>query len=187
MRVIAGMAKGRRLKGLPTRAHRGSSVGVRPSSDLTRGAIFSVLMSMEVDLTRVLDLYAGSGSLGIEALSRGGGWCDFVERNPALCSVIRENLRSTGFEDRSNVHPLPAERVAERLKGPYTLVLADPPYADAEAAAVMQSLAASQLVTPGETIFVLEHAAREEPSGAIGPFSIANTRRHGDSAISVYR
>lgn len=187
MRVIAGMAKGRRLKGPPTRSHRRNSPGVRPSSDLTRGAIFSVLMSMEVDLTRVLDLYAGSGALGIEALSRGAGWCDFVERNPALCSVIRENLRATGFEQSAHVYPLAAARATESLEGPYTLVLADPPYADADAAAVLQSLADSSLVAAGKTVLVLEHAARDAPLGSLGTFSIASTRRHGDSAVSVYR
>jgi 16S rRNA (guanine966-N2)-methyltransferase len=142
---------------------------------------------MNADLTRVLDLYAGSGALGIEALSRGAGWCDFVERDPALCALIRENLRSTGFEDRSHVHAVPAERGAERLTGSYTLVLADPPYQDADAAGVLQSLADSGLVAAGQSVIVLEHGAKEEADSSMGPFSIASTRRHGDSAVTIYR
>src|SRR3990172_6608743 len=103
MRVIAGRAKGHRLAGPPSRA-------TRPTSDLVRGAIFSALGSLGADLSRVLDLYAGSGALGIEALSRGAGWCDFVERDPAACAVIRENLRATGFDGQARVYCLSVER-----------------------------------------------------------------------------
>src|SRR3990172_11079102 len=105
MRVIAGTAKGRRLKG-----PRGRSARTRLSSDLVRGAIFSALASMAADMSRVLDLYAGSGALGIEALSRGTGWCDFVERDPAACAVIRENLPATAFQEQARGHCLSVER-----------------------------------------------------------------------------
>lgn len=179
--MIAGSAGGRRLKA-PDRSGR-----TRPSSDLMRGAIFSALASLAADLSRVLDLYAGSGALGIEALSRGGGWCDFVERDPAACAVIRENLRLTGFEAQGRVHCTAAQKALDRLAGPYTLVLADPPYADEAAAAVLQALAASPLVAPGRTVIVLEHSARQEPAGSLGQFSLLKARRHGDSAVSMYR
>jgi 16S rRNA (guanine966-N2)-methyltransferase len=152
-----------------------------------RGAIFSALISLEADFSRVLDIYAGSGALGIEALSRGAEWCDFVERDPATCTVIRENLRLTGFEDRAAVHCVAAERVFSRLSGPYTLVLADPPYADARAASVFEDLLSSPLVDPGRTIFVFEHGARSESAAVVGPLALLNSRRHGDSAVSIYR
>ncbi len=182
MRVIAGRAKGRRLKG-----PRDRSGHIRPSSDLVRGAVFSALASIGADLARVLDLYAGSGALGIEALSRGAGWCDFVERDPRACAVIRENLGLTGFAEAAKVYCLAAERSVERLEGPYTLVLADPPYADAGAPAVLESLASSQLVEAGRTVIVLEHSAREEPAASLGEFGLVSVRRHGDSAVSIYR
>lgn len=182
MRVIAGSAKGRRLKGPRDRSGR-----TRPSSDLVRGAVFSALASMGADLSRVLDLYAGSGALGIEALSRGAGWCDFVERDPGACAVIRDNLALTGFADAARVFCLPASRAPEQLEGSYTLVLADPPYADAGAQAVLESLAASGLVDLGRTVIVLEHSAREESRGSLGRFSLSSVRRHGDSAVSIYR
>jgi 16S rRNA (guanine966-N2)-methyltransferase len=181
MRVIAGSAKGRRLKG-----PRGRSGATRPSSDLVRGAVFSALASMGADLSRVLDLYAGSGALGIEALSRGAESCDFVERDPAACAVIKENLNATGFADRCQVHCAAAARALSRLQGPYTLVLADPPYDDREAALLLADLANSDLIQEG-AILVLEHSAREEPSGALGKLSLASVRRHGDSAVSIYR
>ena len=179
MRVIAGEAKGHRLAGPPSRA-------TRPTSDLVRGAIFSALESMGVELTRVLDLYAGSGALGIEALSRGGEWCDFVEKDARTCASIRENLAKTRFDGRAKVHCAPVERVLARLTGPYTLVLADPPYAQ-EAAPPLERLVESGLAEAGRTVLVLEHSSREEGPGRLGGLSQVKTLRHGDSAVSIYR
>jgi 16S rRNA (guanine966-N2)-methyltransferase len=180
MRVIAGSAKGRRLKGPGDRTGR-----TRPTSDLLRGAMFDALASLGADLSRVLDLYAGSGALGIEALSRGAEHCDFVERDPAACAVIRDNLRLTGFEDRARVLRLPVERAMPKLDGPYTLILADPPYADGGALPLLREIAVSSLVN-ADTVLVLEHSAREEPGADIGSLSLINSRRHGDSAVSIY-
>ncbi len=180
MRVIAGKAKGQRLQGPPSRA-------TRPTSDLGRGAIFSALGSLGADLSRVLDLYAGSGALGIEALSRGAAWCDFVERSPAACAVLRRNLASTGFAGQARVYCTTAQRALKRLTGPYTLVLADPPYADATALAVLEELATSNLVELGKTVLVLEHSARQGALARIGWWKLASSRRHGDTAISIYR
>ncbi|HEV8573234.1 MAG TPA: 16S rRNA (guanine(966)-N(2))-methyltransferase RsmD [Dehalococcoidia bacterium] len=187
MRVIAGTARGRRLKSPSARPRERGHNAVRPSSDLIRGAIFSALQSLGVRLTSVLDLYAGSGALGIEALSRGAESCDFIERDRAACAVIRENLRLTGFDERARVHCLSAEQATARLEGVFSLVLADPPYADSNAASVLAAVSASSLVEPGNTIIVLEHSARAEPAAALGPFALANSRRHGDSAVSIYR
>src|SRR3989304_5000235 len=100
MRIIAGSAKGRRLRGPP-------GASTRPTSDL------------EADLSRVLDLYAGTGALGIEALSRGAEWCDFVERDRASCEVIRENLAHTGLAEKAKVLCWPVEKAEGRLSGPY--------------------------------------------------------------------
>jgi 16S rRNA (guanine(966)-N(2))-methyltransferase RsmD len=180
MRVIAGSAKGRRLKGPPAR-----SATTRPTSDLLRGAIFNSLASLGADYSRVLDLYAGSGALGIEALSRGDGRCDFVESDRAAAAVIRENLRLTGFEDRARVLQAPAARAVDLLKEPCTLVLADPPYADEEALPLLTRLAVSSLVND-ETVLVLEHSADVEPQDVIGSLTLVNTRRHGGSAVSIY-
>ncbi|MBI1886431.1 MAG: 16S rRNA (guanine(966)-N(2))-methyltransferase RsmD [Chloroflexi bacterium] len=179
MRVIAGKAKGHRLKGPRARS-------VRPTSDLVRGAIFSALAARDVDLSRVLDLYAGSGALGIEALSRGACWCDFVEENPSACALIRDNLQATGFAGQAEVHCLPVERALDRLEGPYTLVLADPPYADASALAALEEVASSSLVAPGATL-VLEQGAKQAPPEAVGPFRLLNERRHGDTMVAIYR
>lgn len=149
--------------------------------------MFNALGSMGVDLSRVLDLYAGSGALGIEALSRGADHCDFVERDRSACALIKENLETTGLEGQAKVVCAPVERALESLSGPYMLVMADPPYADMKAPEVMEALARSALIVPGETIVVLEHGARDEPKAALGTLSLVSSRRHGDSAVSMYR
>jgi len=179
MRVIAGQAKGLRLKSPPVRH-------LRPTSDLVRGAIFDMLASLGADLSRALDLYAGSGALGIEALSRGAAWCDLVDGDRAACATIRENLALAGFQEQARVLCLPVERALERLEGPYGLVLIDPPYEDESALAVVKRLAASALVGPGSTL-VLEHAWRRPPPDELGSLELAARRRHGDTGVSIYR
>jgi 16S rRNA (guanine(966)-N(2))-methyltransferase RsmD len=141
---------------------------------------------MGADLTRVLDLYAGTGALGIEALSRGAGWCDFVEKDRAMAEVIRENLALTGLRERAKVYPIASERALEALPERYTLVLADPPYADASAWAVLERLASSPLLA-AEALVVVEHSARDEPRGDLGPLALVKALRHGDSEVSVYQ
>src|SRR5512136_1844596 len=96
MRVIAGEARGRDLKapGRPT----------RPATDLVRGAIFSILENMTDNWERILDLFSGSGALGIEALSRGAGSVDFVEREPNCCAIIKENLEKTKLTSGAHIY-----------------------------------------------------------------------------------
>jgi 16S rRNA (guanine966-N2)-methyltransferase len=178
VRVIAGAAGGRRLKDPPR--------GVRATSDLVRGAIFDALAAQDTDLSRVLDLYAGSGALGIEALSRGAEHCDFVERNTAAAAVIAENLRKLGLQDQAKVHKLAVARAGERLHGPYSLVLADPPYDDEAAPAAVAAVAGSSLVAPDATL-VLELSSRNEAPETLGPLRIVWSRKHGDTQVAIYR
>lgn len=178
MRVIAGDARGRPLK-----APRGART--RPTSDLLRGAIFSMLASMGVRPLHVLDLYAGTGALGIEALSRGAGQADFVERDAAACGVIRENLERTGFAGRGRVHCAPARRALARLTTPSDLIFVDPPYADAGISELLELLAVSTLLGR-ETTLVYEHSRRINPPSAVGPLTLVETRTHGDSSVSFY-
>jgi 16S rRNA (guanine966-N2)-methyltransferase len=148
--------------------------------------MFDMLQSMGADLSRVLDLYAGTGALGIEALSRGAGWCDFVEREPRFCRIIRENLELAGFAAKAGVFCLPAERVLTKLSGEYSLILADPPYQDEKAETVLQSIAASSHVGP-DSIILVEHSKRRTPATVLGRLQLATSRRHGDTSFSVYR
>ena len=160
--------------------------GVRPTSDKVRAAIFDALEAHGVDDTRVLDLYAGSGALGIEALSRGAGFCDFVERSAQHAAVIRENLSLADESERGRVHRFGVEHVPERLQAPYSLILADPPYDDAAAPAALERVARSALVAPAATL-VLEHSSRREAQEAFGPLRLSWSRRYGDTQVSIYR
>ena len=185
MRVVGGAWRGRTLKAPPGRA-------TRPTSDKVREAVFDVLESLLRAGTAgwadqaVLDLFAGSGALGIEALSRGDGTADFVESDAAAAATIAANLAATGFEERATLLRLTAERAAARLSGRYTLVLADPPYYDEGAPGVVEELAGSQLVG-ADTVLVLEHHRRRPAPEALGPLRMYRSRRHGDTVVSIYR
>ena len=184
MRVIAGSARGRALRG-PAETRRGEQPALRPTSDMIRGVIFGMLDAMGADYSRVLDLYAGTGALGIEALSRGDGEADFIELDGAALDVIKANLASTGFEGRARVHKAAADRTIGRLTGPYTLILADPPYGDETALETIERIAASALAD-AETILVVEHHRRVAPPETIGGMRLYRTRRHGDTVVSIY-
>ncbi len=124
MRVVAGEARGRTLM-----APEGS--GTRPTSDRVRESIFNMLFSLQAtEGASVLDLYAGCGALGIEALSRGAESCIFVEQHRRAVSCIETNLELTGFTDRGTVVQADAVAWVEASDATFDLVLADPPYAD---------------------------------------------------------
>ena len=182
MRVIAGEARG-----VPLVAPKGDAT--RPTSDLLKGAIFSALGERAGE-GRVLDLFAGSGALGIEALSRGAECCDFVDSSRAACLAIAANLAKTKLAERARVHCAPAQRwlaQAQRTADealPYSLILVDPPYALAAQDELLQTLAAA--IVGDETVLVLEHAARRSPLPVLGRLQAVKTRTHGDSAFTIY-
>ncbi len=175
MRVIAGEAKG-----FPLKAPKG--LGTRPTSDKVRGAIFSMLASMGVQPQRVLDLYAGTGALAIEALSRGAGTAVLVERSPAACAAIRENLTRTRL---ARVIQGDVERVLPRLEGPFDLVFLDPPYADERVDAVLAALGAHGIIDD-HSVVVYEHSKRRPPPEICGPLKHSLTRCHGDTCVTIY-
>lgn len=179
MRVLTGQAKGAKLR-------TARSSGVRPTSGLVKSAIFNTLPPEAVEGARVLDLYAGTGALGIEALSRGAAHADFVERSGRMCRLIGDSLAAAGLRDRSRVFAAPVERAQGMLQGPYNLVLMDPPYAEPGVANVLARLAEPGLLADGATI-VLEHAHRNPPPPAAGRLVILKTRRYGDTAVTYYR
>ena len=145
-----------------------------------------MLDALGADYSRVLDLYAGTGALGIEALSRGDGTADFVDSDPAAAELIGVNLQITGFAGRAVVHRLTSQRVAERLSGPYTLVLADPPYYDEAALTAVTAAANDPRLVDAESVLVLEHHRKSEPPPALGPLPLYRSRRHGDTQVSIY-
>jgi 16S rRNA (guanine966-N2)-methyltransferase len=122
MRVIAGSAKGRTLD-----APRGGAT--RPATDRIRETLFAILEPILVD-ARVLDLFAGAGTLGIEALSRGAARATFVERSAEALRALRKNIAATGFRDRSEIVAANVLGFLEQVAGPYDVVFCDPPFAD---------------------------------------------------------
>ncbi len=182
MRVIAGSAKGRRL-----RAGRG--MALRPTADKVKGALFSILESrFELRAAEVLDLFAGTGALGIEALSRGAAAVTFVEQASASVRVLRENLRLCGFEARARVLVLPVARalaVLAREGATFDGVLADPPYGHDLAQATLSGLAAHPVLRPGGWL-MLEHEIAQAPSPTAGALRLTHTRRYGKTGLALY-
>ena len=179
MRVIAGSAKGHHLK-VP------KGTGTRPATDLVRVAIFSILETTASDWSKVLDLFSGSGALGIEALSRGAGWVDFVEQEPRCCSIIRENLKKTKLTEQSHVYCCSVAKAISFLEEEYNIILIDPPYADSSIGGLVQQLANSRLVGL-KSILVVTHSPRLPLEASYAPLQRLKERRHGDSCIAVYQ
>jgi 16S rRNA (guanine966-N2)-methyltransferase len=168
VRIVAGEFGGRRLS-MPKDAR------VRPTADRVREAWMSILADA-IPGARVLDLYAGSGALGLEALSRGAASATFVELNPPSLRALQANVATLGVADRVTVYRGDALRYVEGLPaGAFDLVLADPPYARDDAG----RLAALFRSTPFARILSVEHQAADRLDGD-------STRRYGDTALTFF-
>ena len=170
MRIIAGEWRGRTIK-----APRDDRV--RPTGDRAREAWMS-MMQPELPGARVLDLYAGSGALGLEALSRGAASADFVDVAPAAIKAITENGKTLGALDRMRIHRGEALRYAQKLEaGSFDIAFADPPYN----LGMAPRLAAQWLRVPFANILGIEHDSHEAvPDGG-------ETRTYGGTAVTIYR
>lgn len=175
LRIIAGSLKGRRLASPDWE-------GLRPTSDRLRETLFNVLAG-RVDGARMLDAYAGTGAVGIEAISRGAAHVTFLERDPRAIDLIAENLARCGVRDGYTV--LRADAVKgnqSALAEPFDVVFVDPPYAMAPEAAA--SVVADAVRPNGR--MVLEHARRTTPPARLGALTLTRTLQAGDSALSFY-
>ena len=189
MRVIAGEARGRRLRPPP------GATG-RPTAERVREALFSILTARLPSPgwggQRVLDLFAGSGALGIEALSRGAAQAVFVEVQASALRVVRTNLEHCGMaararlvQDDVNVWLRRARVAPDAEGGPFDLVLADPPYASEPHRAVLESLAPPLLAC--SALVVLEHETGTVPPDTAGELGLVDRRRYGRATLSFYR
>jgi 16S rRNA (guanine966-N2)-methyltransferase len=181
MRVTAGTERGRRL-----RAPRGATT--RPTGAKVREAIFNILGPLSQD--GVLDLYAGTGSLGIEALSRGAGRAIFIERDARALAALHRNLREFGLAARARVIDggvLSAlQRLAADQTEKFTWVFVDPPYAAGEVEPVLTVLSGGQLLENGAVVIV-EHDRRHQPPESVGALEMVDRRFYGDTGLSFYR
>ena len=174
--MTGGEFRGRRLVG--------ASGSTRPATARMREAIFNRPDVQAVMEGRVLDLYAGAGLLGVEALSRGAVTVDFVERERRVCAVIEQNLASLDVADRGRVHCVPVERCGGRIEPPYDLCFADPPY-PLDATAVLERLVEGGLLRVGG-LLLWRHLGERAAAEMLGPLVRSDQRRYGDGVLETY-
>lgn len=180
MRIIAGESGGRRLTCPAGR-------GTRPTSDRVRESLFSILGPPKPE-TRVLDLFAGAGTLGLESLSRGATDAVFIEQDRAALRCLRSNIETLGYQGKSHLIPREAIRELERqpLEPGFDWIFADPPYASDLASRVLAVLSRRPLMRPGG-VLIIEHDRRFPPDEAPSPIEKTESRRYGDTVLSLYR
>jgi 16S rRNA (guanine(966)-N(2))-methyltransferase RsmD len=183
MRIVAGSAKGRALKG-PKR----DSADIRPTADRVRETLFNVL-GQWLDGERVLDLYAGTGALGLESLSRGAASAVLVDSGREALALCEENSRTLGFSAQVRILAMPAERAMAQLgkeQATFELIFADPPYRKRVVQDLLEAVQAGALLAPGGRL-VLEHDRREDAPERAGAWERFDQRAFGDTRVSLYR
>lgn len=177
LRIIAGSHKGRRLA-------TPSGRSTRPTSDRVREALFNILGELAA-VERVADLYAGSGALGLEALSRGADWCLFVDNSREAARTITANLETLSLDGRGLVVTADAARVHPFVlnRAPFGLILADPPYEQGAVARLMEMCAGQGLLKP-QGVLALEHSPRERPPES-PDWRLLDNRAYGRTEISL--
>ena len=174
MLIIAGSAKGRKLVA-PT------GPGTRPALAQVKEAIFNILG--DIAECEVLDLFAGSGAIGLEALSRGAGHCVFVDKSRAALMALDKNIESCDFRDRSEIVPLPVSQVLQHLKAKgrhFDLIFVDPPY---DENLVMSTLEGLEKVLADAGIVIVENSPREPVSDMKG-LKVSDVRQYGQTEIT---
>ena len=177
MRVITGSARGRRLKEL-------EGMETRPTTDRVKEGMFSALQ-FEIEGRKVLDLFAGTGQLGIECLSRGAAEAVFVDRRADAVRLIRENLKLTGLQDRARVVPGEAMEFLKSLREKFGIVLLDPPYEAGLLEPAIRHLTAFDILAP-HGIIVAEHPAGRVLPAVEPPYRVRRTYRYGKIAVTVF-
>ncbi len=177
MRIIAGEWKGRSL-------HVPRDAAFRPTTDRVKEAVFNILAGrVSWEGSSICDLYAGSGGLGLEALSRGARTATFVERSTSSLAVLQRNIRALGAEQCSTVRRQDVDRFARSEAARYDVVFADPPYAAFSAAQLLDAIAS--LLRPGG-LAVIEHGALQ-PLGTHPLLTAFDERRYGSTTITLFQ
>jgi 16S rRNA (guanine966-N2)-methyltransferase len=178
MRIISGKFKGHPLKSF-------KADHIRPTTDRVKETLFNKLMG-QVEDSRVLDLFSGTGNLAIEAISRGATWVDIVESHRKSVQIIRENIDHFKIREGFKIHPIDAFRYIKTYTGPaYDLILVDPPFTEALADSVMTALAESACFHEYTTI-VIESARKEKCLAAYPPLIRLDVREFGDKNLNFF-
>ena len=176
MRIVGGESRGRTLRAVPGDA-------TRPTSDRVRQSLFD-LLGQRMEGLAVLDLYAGTGALALEAVSRGAASAVLVEKDARACGVIHGNIADLRFEDRCTVARDELPGALSRLRGKFDLVFSDPPYALRASQAVLDGLSTNNLLAAGARV-VLEMDRREDLPHCPQGLRLAEDRRYGDTRVLV--
>lgn len=175
MRVITGVAKGRKIWAL-------DGEDVRPTIERVKEAMFSTIQ-FEIEGANVLDLFAGSGQLGIEALSRGARHCTFVDTSAKSIDCIRENIKIVGFKDRSRVIPATSNSFLKATTDKFDLIFVDPPYEKGIVEKTLDNLS-DKVASNGKV--VCEHEHRLELPQVIGNLTMKKQYKYGKTIITIY-
>lgn len=177
MRVITGTARGRRLKDIP-------GMETRPTSDRVKEGVFSSLQ-FDLEGRKILDLFAGTGQLGIEALSRGASCAVFVDHSPAAVNVIRENLKLTDLVERARVVAGDSMEFLTTVREKYDVIFLDPPYMQGLLGPALAHIARFDILAP-HGIIVAENLAEQSLPTLSAPYGIYRTYRYGKTGVTVY-
>ena len=176
MRVITGLARGRRLETLPGEE-------TRPTAERVKEALFSILQ-FEIEGRRVLDLFAGSGQLGIEALSRGAAHCDFIEHNGTAYHVVAKNIQTARVQERARTHRMEADAfLAKAGAKRFSLIFLDPPYGGIILENALRSIERFDILS-ANGIIICESAVEDRFAHG---FEVIRERRYGATMITVLR
>jgi 16S rRNA (guanine966-N2)-methyltransferase len=190
LRIIGGKARGRRLQTPPKSTAKYSGQFIRPTADRAREALFNII-DREVENATVLDLYAGTGALGLEALSRSAAHCVFVDNNPQALKIIHKNIELCGFSARALVLKRDISKglyfMTDKLPGSiFSLIFVDPPYRKNLSSVMLQELTESKLLSPGALVVVEEDAATELPA-QVAELKLVDQRKYGETGFWFYR
>ncbi len=177
MRVSGGIGRGRKLK-VPQGSH------VRPTSEKVKQALFNILGD-RISGASVLDLFAGAGSIGIEAISRGAGRVAFVDSSRESLSVIKENIERTGFSDRAQIVFARAESFLRKPAATFDIIFLDPPYAE-ELLPLLELVSGSPVVNPGSVV-IAEHFKKQPSPERAGRLALYREARYGDTILAFYK
>jgi len=181
MRIIRGKAKGRKLIPVKTRE-------IRPTHDKVKESIFSMIQG-HIEAAVVLDLFAGTGNLGLEAISQGAKKAIFVENGRIPLRTLKRNVDLCGFQDQAEILSLDAEmalNVLRRRGEKVDLVFIDPPYGSGYVDKTLRFINSHDMVNVGGAI-VVEHGSEERPAAKWGRLSLKKRKRHGDTTISIFQ
>ena len=184
MRVIGGKAKGKKLK-FPKLS---KNKKIRPLTDQAREALFNILVT-QVEGCKFLDLFAGTGAVGIEALSRGAAISFFVEANKKVVDVIRDNLEITGFSDQSEVYSLDvlrAVKLFDNKKAAFDLIFIGAPYGSPILEETLKALSTASIIN-SKSIIIAEHRSNHKLSDSYNELKVYRESKYGDTVLSFYK